>query len=154
MTCAKRTRPPRGRYSNAKTTCIDGNARRGPRITENAQPFASVRYPRANRLLHSPAFWWSQPCDSSVESRGMPRGNISLFCALALFGVLFQGRVHSAQLIDDRVITVHSAREIAARRRALIQYLWGREGFPDRRLPNVLTNVASPVKQLSHLSRV
>jgi hypothetical protein len=84
----------------------------------------------------------------------IPRA-FSLPCVLALFSVLFAGGVHSAQLIDDRVITVHSAREAAAKRRALIQYLWGREGFPERRLPNVtVTNVASPVKQLSHLSRV
>src|SRR5205085_9695406 len=32
---------------------------------------------------------------------------------------------------------------------------WGKEGFPERRFPEVVqTNAASPVKQLSHLSRV
>lgn len=63
--------------------------------------------------------------------------------------------VQSAQLVDDRAITVHSAREVAERRRALIQCVWGAEGFPERRLPNiVLTNVASPVKQLRDLARV
>jgi hypothetical protein len=68
--------------------------------------------------------------------------------------ILFASPARSAQLIDDRTITVHSAREIAAKRRALIQYLWGNEGFPDRRLPNVFTNIASPVKQLTNLARV
>lgn len=68
---------------------------------------------------------------------------------------VFAGPVQSAQLIDDRAITIHSAREVAEKRRALIQYLWGSEGFPDRRLPNVvLTNVASPVQHLTHLARV
>jgi len=63
-------------------------------------------------------------------------------------------RVCAAQEIDDRAITVHSAREVAAKRRALIRYLWGAEGFPRRRLPDVvLPNVASPVKQLDHLAR-
>ena len=63
--------------------------------------------------------------------------------------------LRSAQLIDDGAITVHSAREIEAKRRALIQYLWGAEGFPKRRLPSaVLTNVPSPVKQLNRLARV
>jgi hypothetical protein len=72
-----------------------------------------------------------------------------------LFIALFASRVQSAQLIDDRAITVHSAREVAEKRRALIRCVWGAEGFPERRLPNiVLTNVASPVKHLGHLARV
>lgn len=63
--------------------------------------------------------------------------------------------LQSAELIDDRAITIHSSREVADRRRALIQYIWGAEGFPERRLPNiVVTNVASPVKQLNHVARV
>jgi len=70
--------------------------------------------------------------------------------------VLTAACLHAApKLIDDRAITVHSAREIAAKRRALIQFIWGDEGFPKHRLPDrVLTNVASPVKQLDHLARV
>src|SRR5437016_1904994 len=60
-----------------------------------------------------------------------------------------------AELVMDRAITVHSAREVAQKRRALIQYLWGAQGFPERRLPDsVITNVASPVKQLGHLARL
>src|SRR3989442_737654 len=63
--------------------------------------------------------------------------------------------LHSAELVMDRAVTVHSAREVAAKRHALIQYLWGAEGFPKRRLPDaVVTNVPSPVKQLDFLERV
>jgi len=62
---------------------------------------------------------------------------------------------HADPLLDDRAITIHSAREVAEKRRALIQYLWGADGFPARRLPDtVLTNVPSPVKQLTNLARV
>ena len=58
-------------------------------------------------------------------------------------------------LVDDHAITVHSSREVVAKRRALIQYLWGAEGFPKRRMPDrVLTNAPSPVSRLSHLARV
>src|SRR6266542_1052671 len=78
------------------------------------------------------------------------------FRLLALVFInLFPGRSDSAQLIDDRAITVHSAREGGEKRRALIKYLWGAEGFPTRRLPDVvLTNVPSPVRQLPDLARV
>jgi len=68
---------------------------------------------------------------------------------------LFAERGNSAQLIDDRAITIHSAREVAEKRRALVKYLWGAEGFPTRRLPDlVVTNVPSPVRQLTELARV
>ena len=77
-------------------------------------------------------------------------------CWLAILAIgLLASPARSAQLIDDRAITVHSAREVAEKRRALIRYLWGADGLPARRLPNVvLTNIASPVQQLSHLARV
>lgn len=86
--------------------------------------------------------------------RWMNARNVSTIGLLTLlFIVLSAGRAQPAPLTDDRAITLHSAREIATKRKALIQYLWGAEGFPDRRLPAVLTNVPSPVKQLSHLAR-
>jgi hypothetical protein len=60
-----------------------------------------------------------------------------------------------AQLLDDRVITIRSSDDIIAKRRELIKYLWGDQGFPSRRLPDVVrTNVASPVAQLDKLARV
>ena len=65
------------------------------------------------------------------------------------------GRIQSAELLDDRAITIHSTRDVAAKRRALIKFIWGSEGFPERRLPDtVLTNITSPVQQLNHLARV
>jgi hypothetical protein len=63
-------------------------------------------------------------------------------------------RVYSADLVVDRATTVVSAREVRAKRKALLQYLWGTEGFPERLPDTVLTNVTSPVKQLSQLARV
>src|ERR1044071_8421613 len=63
--------------------------------------------------------------------------------------------VHSAQLINDREIKVHSTRQVSEKRRELINYLWGLEGFPKQRLPDaIVTNVPSPVKQLTNLARV
>ena len=60
-----------------------------------------------------------------------------------------------ANLIDDRAITVSTARDVAEKRRALIHYIWGSNGFPTKRLPTtVQTNVPSPVRHLSHLVRV
>ncbi|MCI0533902.1 MAG: hypothetical protein L0Z50_01600 [Verrucomicrobiales bacterium] len=79
-------------------------------------------------------------------------------CPLTMLIIgLFAGRVHGAEpeLIDDRAITIHSAHEIAAKRQALIQYIWGTNGFPKERLPDVVvTNVPSPVRHLSELARV
>jgi hypothetical protein len=77
-------------------------------------------------------------------------------CLAAIFVTgLCSIQTRCAELVMDRAITIHSSREVAQKRAALIQYLWGAEGFPERRLPNiVITNVASPVKQLGHLARV
>lgn len=71
---------------------------------------------------------------------------------IALF---FPTTVLPAELVDDRAITIHSGRQAEQKRRALIDYLWGKEGFPEGRFPDVVqTNVVSPVKQLNSLSRV
>ncbi len=60
-----------------------------------------------------------------------------------------------AQLLDDREITVRSVFDVGAKRQALIKYIWGADGFPARRLPDiVVTNVPSPVKMLADLARV
>lgn len=39
----------------------------------------------------------------------------------------------SAQQLDDRAITIHSASDVAEKRRALIQFIWGADGFPAKR---------------------
>ena len=68
---------------------------------------------------------------------------------------LLAGRGQCAELVDDRAITVHSARQAAEKRRALVRYLWGDAGFPAQRMPSVVvTNEPSPVKQLTNLARV
>src|SRR6266478_4084653 len=63
-------------------------------------------------------------------------------------------QVWSAELVQDRAITVHSARQVTEKRRALIHYLWGAEDLPKRVPDAVLTNVPSPVKQLDDLARM
>ena len=63
--------------------------------------------------------------------------------------------VGATELVDDRAITVMTARDVTEKRRALIQYIWGAGGFPDKRLPSaVTTNVPSPVQHLTGLARV
>jgi len=95
------------------------------------------------------------PRNVPIDHREMTRLNFSSLRMLAIvFAVLLASRAQSAPLIDDRAITIHSTRDVAEKRRALIQYLWGAEGFPVRRLPNVTTHVPSPVQHLDHLARV
>jgi hypothetical protein len=61
----------------------------------------------------------------------------------------------AAELLDDRAITMMTARDVTDKRRALIQYIWGAGGWPDKRLPSaIVTNVPSPVQHLTHLARV
>ena len=101
-----------------------------------------------------------QRMECGRESDELPLANFSvsaLFPAIALIVVcsLFPRLAHSAPLVDDRAITIHSKADVAAKRQALIDYLWGGKGFPDKRLPDVIrTNISSPVKQLTHLARV
>lgn len=75
-------------------------------------------------------------------------------CGLLLLSLGLVGG-EAAGLLDDRAITIHSDRGAAEKRQALIQYLWGENGWPARRLPEgVLTNVPSPVRGLTNLARV
>jgi len=61
----------------------------------------------------------------------------------------------AAELLDDRHIRLHSARDIRAARQRLIQHVWGEGGIPKRRLPSsVSRGVPSPVQKLEHLARV
>src|SRR5215470_4479098 len=72
------------------------------------------------------------------------------------FAVLLflSANAHSAELVDDRAITVHSAAGITERRNALIQYLWSTNGFPKRFPDQTLTNIPCPLKGLRHFERV
>ncbi|MBI5692242.1 MAG: hypothetical protein HZC55_19335 [Verrucomicrobia bacterium] len=81
-------------------------------------------------------------------------GRLLLLAGLALLPSTGR-RVWAAELVNDHAVTIRSAREVEERRRALLQYLWGPAGFPSRRLPDqVVTGIASPVRQLTHLARV
>ena len=82
-----------------------------------------------------------------------------IFARLGLLAILAASlpftSARAADLVMDRAITIDSARDLAARRAALIQYLWGTAGFPEHRMPDsVVSNVPSPVKALNQLERV
>ncbi len=79
-----------------------------------------------------------------------------LFRLLGLGALAFLNlEAQSANLVMDRAITIHSASDVAEKRRALIRYLWSSDGFPAKRLPStIVTNITSPVKHLTHLERV
>jgi len=62
--------------------------------------------------------------------------------------------VPAADLVNDHAITVHSRKEAHHKRQQLLEYLWGAEGFPKRLPDTILTNVTSPVSQLTNLKRV
>lgn len=60
-----------------------------------------------------------------------------------------------AQLVDDRTITVTTGAEVLARRQAIVDYIWGSDGFPSAKLPtSVAANIPSPLAGLENLERV
>jgi hypothetical protein len=74
-------------------------------------------------------------------------------CCCSISSILSASAL-SAELLDDRAITVHSGSEITKRRNTLIEYLWGQSGFPKRLPENTVTNIPCPAKPLEHLRRV
>jgi hypothetical protein len=82
----------------------------------------------------------------SVDSR-----LITLMGLVLLLGFADQANA----LVDDHAITIGAPPQIAAKRQALIQFIWGNAGFPAAKLPSaVIKNVASPVDALENLKRV
>src|SRR5882672_1333572 len=78
-----------------------------------------------------------------------------IICGSAALACLSPVSALPAELLNDSSISLHSSREILQKRRELVKYLWGADGFPQNRFPDtVLTNVASPVKYLQQLARV
>jgi hypothetical protein len=76
-------------------------------------------------------------------------------CATLVGPIVEPGNTAAADLINDRVITIGSAGDVTAKRDELIAYIWGKEGFPRARFPDlVTTNVAHPVRQLNYVKRV
>ena len=58
-------------------------------------------------------------------------------------------------LLDDHLITIHSAADVANKRHALIQFIWGAGGFPNAKMPSLVSKgVQSPVQHLENLERV
>jgi len=76
------------------------------------------------------------------------------FAALTFAVCLPALALPAAQLLDDRAITFQSPQDIAARRQALIRFLWGAPGFPSAKLPSIKQNIPSPVSALDNLLRV
>jgi hypothetical protein len=75
----------------------------------------------------------------------------SLLPALVL-GLLAQSLL-AVEFVDDRAFTIHSTSDVTARRKTLIQFIWGNEGFPSR-LPEVVPNIDNPVKPVQGFARV
>lgn len=61
----------------------------------------------------------------------------------------------AAQLVDDRNITIASGTDVTAKRAAIVDYIWGTEGFPAAEQPtSVAPNIPSPIGALENLERV
>ena len=76
---------------------------------------------------------------------------ISQFILLAVLS----SSVSALDLLDDRNITITSAADIAAKRQAQINYIWGPSGFPSDKMPQLLVRGdLSPVGDLPNLERV
>jgi hypothetical protein len=84
------------------------------------------------------------------------RFRIEQRCALLFaLDMLLAVALGASDLIDDRTITIKSARDVAVKRQALIDFLWGAQGFPGEKLPSSLTkDVPTPVSGLNNLERV
>jgi hypothetical protein len=84
----------------------------------------------------------------------MVRPSSCLAALLALgFGTSFN-TVTASTPVDDRTVTVHTAADVAARRAALIDFIWGVDGFPAGRLLRLYRNDSSPVDGLENLKQV
>ena len=62
--------------------------------------------------------------------------------------------VDYSSLVDDRTITIASAEDVAAKRRELIAFIWGAEGFPSAKQPSVDIGIPSPLADLQNLRAV
>jgi hypothetical protein len=61
---------------------------------------------------------------------------------------------HAQALLDDRQITLTSATDVAMRRAALINHIWGSAGFPSEPATLTAANIPSPLAGLTNVSRV
>src|ERR1041385_3989866 len=81
---------------------------------------------------------------------------LSRVLSVLFFSILVSVRsiAQSDPLLDDREISIHTVKDIEEKRRALIKYIWGSSGFPERLSPTVTTNIPTPVQGLANLKRV
>ncbi len=59
----------------------------------------------------------------------------------------------ASQTLDDRPITVAGRSSIAARRQALIDFIWGSDGFPHSKQPAVTAAIPLPIRDLVGVAR-
>lgn len=79
---------------------------------------------------------------------------MNLTRVLLLFVLSCSTRAANApQLVDDRAITIRSAADVLERRKALIEFIRGSEGWPVR-LPEVVPNIANPIAPVQGFARV
>jgi len=67
----------------------------------------------------------------------------------------FSITAYSQKLVDDSEVTIQTHEDVIQKRAAIIQHVWGNDGFPSDRLPtNVILNDESPVPNLEGVERV
>ncbi|HKX60220.1 MAG TPA: hypothetical protein VJS65_00230 [Verrucomicrobiae bacterium] len=96
------------------------------------------------------------PIVAGGEELDNRRMTLRFIAGLLWFACLTAGAADPGpSLVDDHAITLRNPRDIEARRKTLTEFIWGTEGFPRRRQPDlVVTNIPSPVRQLTSLGRV
>ncbi len=74
---------------------------------------------------------------------------------LLLFTVVIGGAVECQARVDDSKITIVTPADVARKRAALVDFTWGKGGFPATKMPSsVQRSVQSPVQGLKNLARV
>lgn len=63
---------------------------------------------------------------------------------LLVFSCLILTANGRGELLDDHKITIRAKSDIQAARRALVHYIWGSAGFPEKLLPRVSANCPAP----------
>jgi hypothetical protein len=58
-----------------------------------------------------------------------------------------------AKPVDDTAIKIKAAADVQRLRDALIEYTWGKEGWPSKKMPVVKKGVACPIKALTNVRR-
>ena len=75
------------------------------------------------------------------------------FPLFALLGLVLAAGVAAQTLVNDRNITIAGPKDVVAKRRALIDFIWGPGGMPLDKMPRlpVIRNDISPIAGLADL---